>query len=139
MKTLIAVKKSIDEMDRNAFKPRKMLTPVPGTVEYRTCGLQGFVPTATQIASGLCEMGAYVNAMTGSGSSIMDHLVKHNTNGEPVAKTATDVFAQAGIVMKSMKDTNFSGSDENNARSSRSGTRSYCLRVMAFLSSSSSL
>ena len=66
MKTLIATKKSIDEMDRNAYKFRKMLTPVPGTVEYRTCGLEGFVPTATQIASGLCEIGAYVNKMTGS-------------------------------------------------------------------------
>jgi len=119
MKTLIATKKSIDEMDRNAYKPRKMLTPVPGTAEYRSCGLEGIVPTATHIASGLCEIGAYVNKMTGSGSSIMYHLVnlvKHNDNGEPVAKTATDVFAQAGIVMKSMKDTTFSGSDENNAR-----------------------
>ena len=61
MKTPIATKKSIDEMDRNAYKPRKILTPVTGTVEYRSCGLEGFDPTATHIASGLCEIEAYVN------------------------------------------------------------------------------
>ena len=87
MKTLIATKKSIDEMDRNAYKPRKMKTPATGTVEYKSCGLEGFVPTATHIASGLCEIGPYVGKLTDSGSSIMDHLVKHNDEGHPVAKT----------------------------------------------------
>jgi len=46
----------------------------------------------------------------------MDFLVKHNDDGHPVAKTATDVYAQAGIIIKAMKDTHFSGSDENKAR-----------------------
>jgi hypothetical protein len=46
----------------------------------------------------------------------MDFLVKHNVDGQPVAKTATDVFAQAGIIIKAMKDTNLSSSDENNAQ-----------------------
>ena len=104
------------KMIRKMYTPRKMLTPDTGTVEYKTCGLEGLVPTATQIASGLCEIGAYVNKLTGSCSSIMDYLVKYNVDGHPVATTATDAFAQAGIVIKAMKDTTFSGSDENNAR-----------------------
>jgi hypothetical protein len=44
----------------------------------------------------------------------MDYLVKYNVDGRPVAKTATDTFAQGGIVMKAMKDTTFSSSDEYN-------------------------
>ena len=46
----------------------------------------------------------------------MDHVVKHNSDGPPVAKTATDVHAHAVVIMKAKKDTTFSGSDENNAR-----------------------
>jgi hypothetical protein len=69
-----------------------------------------------QLASGLFEIGAHVKKLTGSGSSILDFLVKHNVDGHAFAKPATDVIAQAGIIMKAMKDTNFSGSDENNAR-----------------------
>jgi len=79
-------KKSLDEINRNAYKLRKMLTPVAGIVEYKTCGLEGFVPTATQLANGLCEIGAYVNKLTGSGSSIMDFHVKYSVDGRPVAK-----------------------------------------------------
>jgi hypothetical protein len=46
----------------------------------------------------------------------MNFLVTHNDDGHPVAKLATEVFAQAGIIMKATKDTKFSGNDENNAR-----------------------
>ena len=67
------------------------------------------------MACGLREIGAYVNKLTGSGSSIMDYLVNYNVDGHPVAKTVTDVFSPAGIVMKAMKHTT-SGSDESNAR-----------------------
>jgi hypothetical protein len=116
LETLNIARKSLDEMDRNAYKPRKILTPAAGIVEYNICGLEGFVPSSNQLASGLFEIGAYVDKLTGSGSSIMGFLVKHNDDGYHVAKTATDVYAQAGIIMKAMKDTNFSGSDENNAR-----------------------
>ena len=118
LETLNIARKSLDEMDRNAYKPRKMLTPAAGIVEYKTCGLEGFVPSSNQLASGLFDIGAYVDKLTGSGSSIMDFLVNHNVDGHPVAKTVTDVYAQAGIIMKAMKDTNFSGSDENDARKS---------------------
>ena len=116
LETLNIDRKRQDEMDRNAYKPRKMLTPAAGIVEYTTCGLEGFVPSSNQLASGLFEIGAYVDKLTGSDSSIMDFLVKYNDDGNLVAKTATDVHAQAGIIMKATKDTHFSGSDENNAR-----------------------
>jgi len=115
METLNTAEKSLDEMDRNAYTPHKMLTPAAGIVEYKTCGLEGFVPSATQLASVLFEIGVHVNKLTGSGSSIMDFLVKYNLDEYPVAKTARDVFAQAGVVMKAMKDTTFSGSDETKA------------------------
>jgi hypothetical protein len=90
-----------------------------GTIEYKSRGLEGFVPTTTQIASGLCEIRAYVNKLTGSGSSITDHLVKYNVDGHLVAKTATDVFAQAGIVMKAMKNTTFTGVTKSTQESLR--------------------
>jgi hypothetical protein len=85
LQTLNIAKKSLDEMDRSAYKPRKLLTPAAGIVEYKTCGLEGFVPSSNQLASGLCEIGAYVNKLTGSGCSIMDFLVKHIVDGHPVA------------------------------------------------------
>ena len=99
LETLNIARKILDKMDRNAYKPRKMLTHAAGIVEYKTCGLEGFVPSSNQLASGLFEIGAYVDKLTGSGSSIMDFLVKHNDDGHPVAKTATDIYAQAGIIM----------------------------------------
>ena len=116
LETLNIARKIQDEMDRNAYKPRKMLTPAAGIVEYKTCGPEGFIPSPSELASGLYEIGAFADTLTSSGSAFMDYLVKHNDDGHPVAKTATDVHAQACIIMKAMKDTKFSGSDENNAR-----------------------
>ena len=116
LETLNMASKMSDDADRNAYKPRKILPTVAGTVEYRSCELEGWFPTSTEIATGLYEVGAYYDKLTTSGSSNMDHIVMRNSDGLPVARTATDVHAHAIIIMKAMKDTTFSGSDENNAR-----------------------
>jgi hypothetical protein len=109
LETLNIARKMSDDMDRNAFKPHKILPTVAGIVEYKTCELEGFVPSSFEIATGLYEIGAFFDKMTGSGSATMDHIVKHNSDGQPVAKTATDVHAHAVVIMKAMKDATFSG------------------------------
>jgi hypothetical protein len=115
LETLNMASQMSNDMDRNAFKPRKILPTVAGTVEYRTCELEGWVPTSTELATGLYEIGSFFDKLT-SGSANLDHIVRSNSDGQPVAKTATDVHAHAIVIMKAMKDTTFSGSDENNAR-----------------------
>jgi hypothetical protein len=56
LETLNIAQKSIDEMDRNVYKPRKMLTPAAGIDEYKTCGLEGFVPSANSKSA--CKAGS---------------------------------------------------------------------------------
>ena len=76
LETLNMASQMSNDMDRNAFKPRKILPTVAGNFEYKTCELEGFVPSSTELATGLCETGAFFDKMTGSGSANMDHMVK---------------------------------------------------------------
>jgi len=109
METLIATRKSIDDMGRNAYKPRKMETPAAGTVEYKSCGIEGFVARAIQSASGLCEYGSYVSDLTDSGSITWCNTTTP-TGLTLFPKRRRTACSQA--VMKAMKDTMFSNAGD---------------------------
>ena len=52
LETLNMASKMSDDMDRNAFKPRKILPTVAGIFEYKTCELEGFVPHQLSLQPG---------------------------------------------------------------------------------------
>ena len=111
LKTLDGTPVLTGSSKQTTYVPRYVVPNTALGESYKTCEVEGILPTEHQLKQGVLKHGSYPDLVNNAGPKIMSHISSTgDTSGEQVPKAPTGVFVQSLEAGKALKGLTFSGS-----------------------------